>query len=788
MMELPVTSSDRSRLIEARAAADLCVQNERYEAALRGSADGIWDWIPSSGQIYFSDRVAELFGKKPAELPRSFSAWVEMFRPEDATTALERVYAHLDVGSPCDFEFRMRVGAETRWFHARGKVQHDTSGAPTRLAGSITDVTNRKNAEETLRAREARMRAILNHTADGIITIDEGRIDTFNRAAERIFGYLEAEVVGKDIWSLVLAAEGEDLDEESGGDDDDAGDRPSGVSCELTGRRKDGSTFPLEMSLSEVTVGERRLVTALLRDISERKHGEADQRAAEVALREAKEAAERASRAKTEFLANMSHEIRTPLNAILGMADLLAEARLDADSKQYVRIFRRASESLLAIVNDILDLSKVEAEKLEIESIPFDLHEVVALATEATSVRAIEKSLELSAHVEPEAPRYLVGDPTRVKQVLLNLLGNAVKFTAQGGVSVQVKPVKIEDSTVVLEFAITDTGMGIPDEKLATIFERFSQVDTSTTRVHGGTGLGLAICRSLVGLMGGRIWAEKREGGRGTTIRFTARFGISPVAVGPASTSTVASVRLVTEPRKLLLVEDNPDNRALVLAYLKGSPHHVLVADNGEAAVEMALAYRFDLVLMDMQMPIMDGYEATRRIRAFEKEHSRPPMRIIALTAHAMQEESERTRAAGCDAHLSKPIRKQHLLQAIADYTAPPTEDAKPAPAPRPAEPNASPPVVVHVESDILDLVPGYLDNRRADLVTLRQHLNRRAFEPLRVIAHGIAGSGGAYGFPDLTRIGRVMQAAAQAADIPKIQRLLDELEVYLESVEVARR
>ena len=788
MMELPVTSNsvERARIVEPRSGGDLTVQNERYEAALRGSADGIWDWIPQSGQIYFSDRVAELFGKKPSELPKSFSSWIELFAPEDATVALESVYAHLDVGAPCDFEFRMKIAGETRWFHARGKVQHDRSGAPTRLAGSITDVTNRKLAEEALRAREARMRAILNHTADGIITIDEGRIDSFNRAAERIFGYAEAEVVGKDIWGLVMTAEGEDLDEDSVGDDE-APDRPSGVSCEMVGKRKDGTTFPLEMSLSEVTVGERRLVTALMRDISERKRAEADQRGAEIALREAKEAAERASRAKTEFLANMSHEIRTPLNAILGMADLLAEARLDSEAKQYVRIFRRASESLLAIVNDILDLSKVEAEKLEIETIPFDLHEVVALATEATSVRAIEKSLELSAHVEPEAPRYLVGDPNRVKQVLLNLLGNAVKFTAQGSVSVNVRPVAAEESSVVLEFSVTDTGMGIPEDKLATIFDRFSQVDTSTTRVHGGTGLGLAICRSLVGLMGGKIWASSAKNGRGTTMRFTARFGISPIAVGPASTSTVASVKTVQEPRKILLVEDNPDNRALVLAYLKGTPHHVLVADNGEAAVEMALAYRFDLVLMDMQMPIMDGYEATRRIRAFEKEHARPPMRIIALTAHAMQEESERTRAAGCDAHLSKPIRKQHLLQAISDYTANSTQDPPPPPAQRTVE-VVAPPVVVHVESDILDLVPGYLDNRRADLVTLRQHLNRRAFEPLRVIAHGIAGSGGAYGFPDLTRMGRVLQQAAQAGDIPKIQRLLDEMEVYLESVEVARR
>jgi len=783
MMDMPITKTERARSFDPRAGAELRVQNERYEAALRGSADGIWDWIPSSGQIYFSDRVAELFGMKPCDLPRSFASWIELFRPEDATVALEKVYAHLDTGSPCDFEFRIKVGEETRWFHARGKVQHDRSGAPTRLAGSITDVTTRKIAEESLRAREARIRAILNHTADGIITIDEGRIDTFNRAAERIFGYAEADVVGKDIWSLMSTPETEE-----GGDDleehEDTEDRPSSFSCEVVGKRKDGSTFPLELSLSEVSVGERQLVTALVRDISDRKRGEADQRAAGEALREAKEAAERASRAKTEFLANMSHEIRTPLNAILGMADLLAEAKLDTESKQYVRIFRRASESLLAIVNDILDLSKVEAEKLELEAIPFDLHEVVALAIEATSLRAAEKSLDLTWHIAPETPRYLVGDPTRVKQVLLNLLGNAVKFTAQGGVDLHAAQAEGPDGSVMIELTVSDTGIGIPEEKIHAVFDRFSQVDSSTTRVHGGTGLGLAICRSLVGLMGGRIWAERRKDGPGTSVRFTAKFGLSPTPVGPSSTSTIASIRIPTEPRKILLVEDHPDNRALVLAYLKGSPHHVLVADNGEAAVEMALAYRFDLVLMDMQMPIMDGYEATRRIRAFEKEHGRAATRIIALTAHAMHEESERTRAAGCDAHLSKPIRKQHLLQAINDFTAPVTPVTPPQ---RSQEVVATPPIVVHVESDILDLVPGYLDNRRADLVALRQHLNRRALEPLRVIAHGIAGSGGAYGFPDLTRIGRALQAAATAGDIGKIQRNLDELEVYLESVEVAR-
>ena len=564
-----------------------------------------------------------------------------------------------------------------------------TRGKLLRRRVPITDLhtrdreTDALRVDEELRAREARVRAILNHTADAIITIDEGRIDSFNRAAERIFGYPADEVIGKDIWSLMTTP-----DVSSGSSSSDVPDRNSGFACEVLGRRRDGSTFPLELSLSEVVVGERCLVTALLRDISERKRNEADRQAAAEALREAKEAAERANSAKTDFLANMSHEIRTPLNAVIGIADLLGEARLDAEHRRYVDVLKRAGSNLLALVNDILDLAKIEAHRLDLETIPFNLRDLVSQAVEAVAFGAQEKGLSLSVQVMPDVPQGLVGDPARVRQILMNLLGNAVKFTKNGEVTLAVQAHAAAGGTGALLFSVSDTGIGIPAEKLEAVFERFSQVDSSTTRVHGGTGLGLAICRSLVSLMGGRIWAERRPGG-GTTIRFTARFGlVSQVESSRSFTPgrhltprpTVPRLTVLppipreepgpVAPRRILLVEDHPDNRAVVLAYLKSSPHHVVVAENGAAAVEIAQGGDVDLILMDMQMPVMDGYEATRRIRAWERQHGLRPTSIIAFTAHAMKEESERARAAGCDGHLAKPVRKQALLQAIADYTA----------------------------------------------------------------------------------------------------------------------
>jgi len=766
----------------------------------------------------------------------------------------------------------------------------------------------RHQFDRGLRQQQFHPRSFIESNVDALLATDRrGIVTDVNQQMEALTSWTRDELIGTPFQNHFTdsdrAAEGIER-VLSGGNVTD---------YELTARARDGRETVVSYNATALFDWGQKLqgVFAAARDVTERRRFERVLAEIRVELDRAMAAAEQANRAKSDFLSSMSHEIRTPMNAILGMADMLWESDLDIAQRQYVEVFRRAGSSLLLLISDILDLSNVEAGHFELEHVEFDLEGVMDQAIELTAVKARAKGIALLSNLSLEVSTSLMGDPSRLRQILVNLLGNAIKFTDSGEVVLSAQG----SASDQIQFAVSDTGIGIPPDKLETIFDDFTQADASTTRKNGGAGLGLGISRRLVEAMGGRLTASNSTG-KGSTFRFTARFDPAPVngsngrvAIGDlhgrrvllideSSTSRLilretlrawglesdafqspaealaglpsamagehpyllvvidssmpglngfeaateirriaGSVPIImltsdaragdalrrvesglsgyavkpvtrahllrlictamepresyastkiedckktksTQPVRILVADDSPDNRLLVQAYLKGSPYQLTFVEDGKAALDCFSTSDFDLILMDVQMPVMDGLAASLAIRNLERERGAPSVPILALSANASVQDIERSGDAGCSAHLCKPISKLALLSAIVTHGRQPKAVA--------IVELESPGVErIDVPSGLEDIAPGYLSNRRKEVLEMIELLAASDFAGLATLNHNLKGSGASYGFPELTRLGDTLERLAKQKDVEALRTYITELRSYLDRVQL---
>jgi PAS domain S-box-containing protein len=794
-----LAENEERRHIEAR----LQVSEERLRLALDSTQIGIAEWEPPTGRAAFSPGLWAMLGYDAAAQPLDIEAWRALIHPDDkagCTRALDPQLA--GAGGFVETEYRVRTrDGGWRWVCTRTKpVATDAGGRPVRIVGTVQDVTARREAEEALRESQsdARKLSLVAAKTDNPVLISsaDGRIEWANEAFCRVMEYPLEAVIGKSQTELTA---GPETDPRTIARIRAAIARGQGISTELVSYARSGRRYHLQVEIQPVrgAAGEVGNFITVATDITARVETEQQ-------LRRAKLEADDASRAKSEFLASMSHEIRTPMNGVIGMTSLLLDTPLNAEQRDFVNTVRTSGEALLTIINDILDFSKIESGKLDLERAPFELAPAIEEALDLFALPAAAKKIELGCLLAPEVPAWIVGDVTRLRQVIVNLVNNAVKFTPGGSIAVEVR--RVPDGTAhpgftrsatpfpadtVLEFTVRDTGIGIPPDRLDRLFKAFSQVDSSTTRKYGGTGLGLAICHRLCELMGGSIRVESRAG-QGSAFIFTlstraapeaaplaapavppalrgglalcvednpvtaarlhglleqwgfgcivvadaaaavataarlARppllvvvdtageggeaawsataaiaaprialhaFGSAAPAAGPAVAATTKPIRAAAFaqcvarllgpvlapaapapgeaearvgaglPLEILLAEDNPVNQKVALRFLERLGYRADAVANGLEAVH-TLEHRFyDLVLMDLQMPEMDGFEATRQIRARLPADRQP--RIVALTANAMQGDREACVAAGMDDYVSKPVKIEELADAI---------------------------------------------------------------------------------------------------------------------------
>jgi PAS domain S-box-containing protein len=532
---------------------------------------------------------------------------------------------------------------------------YSSSGNIIGVIESIRDITERKLAEEKLRRSREKYHNIFENSILGLYqSIPEGRYLSVNPAFARLFGYSSPQEMIESVTDIGQQLYFNPKDRERAINQIIEQGYLEGFELEV--QRRDGTKFWVSMNTRIVQDEDGLHYDGTVEDITKRKR-------AEDMLRKAKEVAEAATKSKSDFLANMSHEIRTPMNAVIGMTCLLLDEELTIEQKDYVETIRSSGEALLDIINDILDISKIEGGMMEMEHQPFSLQRCIEESIGLGAENAVKKGLEMEYRIEHDIPDVVLGDYAHLRQVLINLIGNAVKFTEKGCISIEVSERQIDEGSYEIHFEVKDTGIGIPDDKADRLFQLFSQVDASTARRYGGTGLGLAISKKLVEMMNGKIWVESQSG-IGSTFHFTIK--VHPTQITPADEGKRASsIKAVSKdqdpPLRILLAEDNPINQRVALHMLAKLGLKGDVACNGQEVLQALESHRYDVILMDVQMPEMDGLETTKAIR---KRWPDGP-RIIAMTAAAFKSDREMCIDAGMDDYIRKPVRIDELAAAL---------------------------------------------------------------------------------------------------------------------------
>lgn len=632
-----------------------------------------------------------------------------------------------------------------------------------------------------LEANEARIRKIVDIALDAVITIDEhGLVTGWNPQAEQIFGWTADEVIGQPLTNTIIPPAYREAHERGLRHYTATGaGAVLNKRIEITALHRSGREFPVELAITPMHLDGRTVFSAFLRDITERKQAEDE-------LRRTKTAAESANRAKTEFLANMSHELRTPLNAIAGTSDILLKTSLTPEQRQCAMMSQRAGQALLRLVNDVLDLAKIEAGTVRLESAPFDLEELLERTKRLMELRQQRQTVALSFTVAPDVPTRLEGDGFRLQQILFNLLGNALKFTDQGSVSLTVSRVTTDTHRPDLRFTVSDTGIGIPADRLDYIFGRFTQVDSGDNRKYGGAGLGLSICKQLAQLMQGSIQVSS-EPGKGSTFTVVLPFTVTTATADAAATSEQDGVAKPAIPANqssltaltLLLIDDSTEIGQLAHLYLKDMPYRLDHITNGPAAIQRYQASHYDLIFLDLQMPGMDGYATATAIRAWEDAQGISRKPIIALTADVLGPARERSRQAGCTGFIGKPFSQATFLDAIQQYTH--TTLRQPAPG----RANQRPPATSQDGADDLErLRRKFLNNRRRDVDALRSALSTHDWTTIQTLGHRIKGLAGSYGLEEIGAIGHRLEQAGGRQEPDGIETEIHQLAQIVEQLD----